>query len=184
MELESKQVAILVEDNYEALEVWYPNLRLHEAGAEVTIVGPQARSYMSSYGLPVQAHVSADHVQAKDFDAIVIPGGSAAEAISQQPGMLALIDEAIHQGKLLAMIVSAEQPVTTKPDDDKQNVQEVLDKHRNRGKQAARYETSSVTREGNLIKAYTPVDLPAFCRMIIAALSASHPSAAANANQD
>jgi DJ-1/PfpI family len=98
MDLEGKRVAILVEDNYEALEVWYLNLRLHEAGAEVTIVGPQAHSYMSSYGLPVQAQVSADHVQ--------------------------------------------------------------------------------------LIKAHTPADLPAFCRMIIAALSASPPSTAANANQD
>jgi protease I len=184
MDLEGKRVAILVEDNYEALEVWYPNLCLHEAGAEVSIIGPRARSYMSSYGLPVQADVSADHVQAKDFDAIVIPGGSAAEAISQQPGMLALIDEAIHQGKLLAMIVSTEQPLTITPDDDKKNMRDLLGKRGNIGKEAGRYENGSVIRDSNLIKAYTPADLPAFCRMIIAALSASHPSAAANANQD
>jgi deglycase len=90
MELRGKRVAILVEDNCDALEVWYPHLRLREAGAEVTIVGPEARIYMSRHGLPVQARVGADQVRADDFEAIVIPGGSAAEAISQQPAMLAL----------------------------------------------------------------------------------------------
>jgi putative intracellular protease/amidase len=43
-------------------------------------------------------------------------------------------------------------------------------------------EDSAVIRE-NLIRARTPVDLPAFCRMIIAALSAPPTPAAANANQ-
>jgi hypothetical protein len=33
------------------------------------------------------------------------------------------------------------------------------------------YKDSAVIRHGNLIMARTPVDLPAFCRMIIAALS-------------
>lgn len=37
MELQGKRVAILVEDNYEDLELWYPTLRLLEAGAHVTV---------------------------------------------------------------------------------------------------------------------------------------------------
>jgi putative intracellular protease/amidase len=52
MDLEGKRVAILVEDNYEALEVWYPNLRIHEAGAEVTIVGPQAQAICQATVFP------------------------------------------------------------------------------------------------------------------------------------
>jgi protease I len=66
---------------------------------------------MSRHGLPVQARVGVDQVRADDFEALVIPGGSAAEVISQQSVMLALIHEAIHQGKLIAMIVTAGRPL-------------------------------------------------------------------------
>jgi len=39
MELRGKRVAILAENNYQELELWYPLLRLREAGATVTVVG-------------------------------------------------------------------------------------------------------------------------------------------------
>jgi putative intracellular protease/amidase len=34
MELENRRIAILAEDGYEDLELWYPLLRMREAGAE------------------------------------------------------------------------------------------------------------------------------------------------------
>jgi len=39
MPLQEKRIAILAEDLYEDLELWYPALRFREAGAEVTLVG-------------------------------------------------------------------------------------------------------------------------------------------------
>ena len=57
MELEGKRVAVLVEDNYADLEFWYPTLRLQETGAEVCIVGLEARRYTSEHGLPIQADI-------------------------------------------------------------------------------------------------------------------------------
>ena len=39
MELQGKRVAVLVEDDYQELELWYPVLRMREAGAEVRIIG-------------------------------------------------------------------------------------------------------------------------------------------------
>ena len=48
MELEGKRIAILAEDMYQELELWYPLLRLQEAGAEVTVVGmPGVKEYHS-----------------------------------------------------------------------------------------------------------------------------------------
>lgn len=35
-------VAVLVEDMYEELELWYPYHRLREAGVDVRLVGPAA----------------------------------------------------------------------------------------------------------------------------------------------
>ena len=40
MNLTGKRVAVLVEQKYEELEVWYPVYRLREAGCAVTLVGP------------------------------------------------------------------------------------------------------------------------------------------------
>lgn len=36
MSLTGKNVAILAENNYQELELWYPLLRLREAGADAT----------------------------------------------------------------------------------------------------------------------------------------------------
>ena len=155
MELRGKRVAILVEDDYKALEVWYPLLRFREAEAAMTVVGLTARSYVSTDGIPIHADASAEQVRADDFEAIVIPGGSAAETISQHPEMLALISEAIRQHKVIAMIV---QP-----------------RHEEMLNDEGSYEIGAVIQEGNLIKAQPPVDLPVFCRMIIAALSSPSP---------
>ena len=39
MDLQGKRVAILAENNYQDLELWYLLLRMREAGAEVKVVG-------------------------------------------------------------------------------------------------------------------------------------------------
>src|SRR4030095_7258635 len=55
MSLDRKRVALLAEDLYEDPELWYPYYRLLEAGAQVRIVGPQAKTYTSKHGYPVMA---------------------------------------------------------------------------------------------------------------------------------
>jgi len=48
MSLTGKRVAILAENNYQELELWYPLLRLREEGAEVKVIGTgNADKYLS-----------------------------------------------------------------------------------------------------------------------------------------
>ena len=55
-----KRVAVLVEKLYEDLELWYPVLRLREAGCSVKIVGPKAHeSYASKHGYPCKSEAAA-----------------------------------------------------------------------------------------------------------------------------
>ena len=104
-DLQGKRVAVLVEKFYEDLELWYPVLRLREAGRQVKIVGPKAgETYASKHGYPAKADVAAAEVKADDFDAIVIPGGYSPDHMRRHPAMVDLVTEAARQGKVLAAI--------------------------------------------------------------------------------
>src|SRR5256712_3004007 len=108
MELAGKRVAVLAEDHYENLELWYPVLRLREAGAQVTIVGPKAgESYKSKEGYPAKADLSMDDARASDFDAVIVPGGYAPDRMRRHPAMLRLVREAFQAGKVGAAICHA-----------------------------------------------------------------------------
>ena len=52
-DLTGQRVLIFVGDDYEDLELWYPVLRLREAGATVTRAGPVAGTiYHGKHGYP------------------------------------------------------------------------------------------------------------------------------------
>src|SRR5215470_17978407 len=109
MELQGKRVAILVEDNYEDLELWYPSLRLLEAGARVTVVGTGAASYTSKHGIVVQADTHAEQVHAEDFDALIIPSGPPLSVREPSPALSAFVYTAIQRGKVVAAVSVAGQ---------------------------------------------------------------------------
>ena len=101
-----KRVAILVEELYQVLEVWYPWLRLREeSGIEVKFVGSGTKeSFPSKEGYPVKADYSIAQVNAEDFDAVIIPGGFAPDFMRRTPKMAEFI-RAIHdQGGVVASI--------------------------------------------------------------------------------
>jgi len=172
MELKGKRIAVLAENNYQELEVWYPLLRLREAGAETFVVGSgSADTYTSKHGYPVQVDAVADQVRAADLDAIVIPGGYAPDLMRRYPAMVNLVREAFEQGKVVAAICHAGWMLVSA------NVLKgkkatcffaIKDDLVNAG---AIYIDAEVVRDGNLITSRMPSDLPAFCRTIIEALS-------------
>jgi protease I len=53
MSLDGVRIALLIEDEYQILEGWYPLLRLQAAGAEVKVVGSGRKgSFHSKEGYP------------------------------------------------------------------------------------------------------------------------------------
>ena len=173
MELKGKRVAVLAEDNYENLELWYPLLRLREAGADVTIVGPKAgESYKSKEGYPAKADLSMGDARSADFDAVIIPGGYAPDRMRRHQAMLRLVRESFQAGKVVASICHAAWvPISAGIVKGKTMtcVSAVKDDVINAG---ATYVDKEVVVDGNLISSRTPPDLPAFCREIVKALGA------------
>ncbi|MGB3905159.1 MAG: type 1 glutamine amidotransferase domain-containing protein [Anaerolineae bacterium] len=171
MSLKGKRIAVLAEDYYQELELWYPVLRLREAGAEVLVVGTgSADTYTSKHGYPVTVDAAVEEVQASDFDALVVPGGYAPDRLRRYPAVNALAREMFLEGKVVASIchgawvlISADilrgRTATC--------FSGIKDDVINAG---ATYIDQEVVQDGNLITSREPDDLPAFCRTIIAAL--------------
>jgi protease I len=171
MELEGKRMAILAEDDYQEIELWYPLLRMREAGAEVIVVGmPGVDAYHSKHGYPVQVEAAASEVSAGDFDAIIVPGGYAPDRMRRHRSMLDLVRDISERGGVVAMICHAAWvPISAGIMSGKvtTSVLAIKDDVINAG---AEWVDQEVVQDGNLISSRGPGDLPAFCRTIIAAL--------------
>src|SRR5262249_42131056 len=105
MEMANTRVAILVEQQYQEMEVWYPAYRLREAGCKVIFVGPEAGvTYPSKLGYPAKSDKAAKDVSANDFDMLVIPGGFAPDFMRRTDAMIRFASVMAEQGKVIGAI--------------------------------------------------------------------------------
>src|SRR5580704_13614541 len=92
--LDGTHILIFVGDEYEDLELWYPKLRLEEAGAHVTLGGPEAgKIYRGKHGYPSAAEAAIADMEAADFHGVVCPGGWMPDKIRRDPQALAIVRE-------------------------------------------------------------------------------------------
>ena len=98
----SKPVAILVHEDYQDLELWYPLLRLREEGKAVSVISAEPnKTFMSKLEYPVIADHGIDEVKGADFGAVLIVGGRSAKIIAEEPRMQRFIKDAAASGALL-----------------------------------------------------------------------------------
>ncbi|HVK16863.1 MAG TPA: type 1 glutamine amidotransferase domain-containing protein [Fimbriiglobus sp.] len=172
MNLSGKRVAVLVEQKYEELEVWYPVYRLREAGCTVTLVGPEAgKTYPSKLGYPAKADAAAGEVSASDFDAVVIPGGFAPDYIRRSEAMLKLVRAAGEAGKPVAAICHGPWVLCSTSllkGKTATCFHSIKDDVVNAG---AKYVDREVVVDGNVITSRKPDDLPAFVTAVMKALA-------------
>lgn len=162
---ESKHIAVLAENEFEDLEMWYPVLRLREAGHQVTVIGSgSAPEYKGKYGLKIKVDKAIDEVSPKDFDGLVLPGGWAPDKMRRYPAMVDFvkaIDEGekpiasiCHGGWMLASArVCQGRRLTSTP-----GIRHDLE---NAG---ATWVDAPVVRDGHHVSSRRPDDLPDFMR--------------------
>ena len=100
-----KKIAILVEDLYQVLEVWYPLLRLQETGMKVVTIGTGSKeSYNSKEGYPIKVDASIQQVKPTDFDGVVIPGGYAPDILRRYDTVVNFVRRLYVDGRVVAAI--------------------------------------------------------------------------------
>jgi putative intracellular protease/amidase len=77
------------------------------------VVGAEPnRTYFSTLEYPVIPDYGIDEVHAKDFTAVIVPGGRSAKIIAEEPRMVRFVKEAAAGGALLAAIAEGTTAVT------------------------------------------------------------------------
>jgi protease I len=167
MELRSKKIVVLVAEEHDTREFWYPFYRLKEAGAEVLIAGKESgKEYPSKNKLMAKADIAWADIDPQEIDGIVIPGGFGPDYMRRSPECVALVREADKAGKLIAFIchagwlpISADilrgRRATSFPS--------IRDDMVNAG---CEWQDSEVVLDGNLVSSRNPNDLPGFMRAV------------------
>lgn len=172
--LAGQKFLVLTGEIYEDLELWYPKLRLIEAGGAVVVAGPQAGvEYLGKNGYPCRSDVAIAQVAAADFQGLVVPGGFMPDKLRRDPQVLQLVRDFAESGKLVAAIchggwipISARVyrgvRVTGSPG--------IKDDLINAG---ALWEDAPVVVDRQFVSSRKPDDLPDFCRGILQVLGAT-----------
>jgi protease I len=171
--LAEKHVAMLVEDEFEDYELTGPLDALRAAGMTVVLVGPVAGAeYRGKKGTAVvKAELAMGAAKAKNFDAVVIPGGHAPDKMRMRHAMVDLVRDSMEANKPVAAICHGPQVLISANALRGRTLTcwpSIAIDVKNAG---GLYVDKPVVVDGNLITSRKPDDVPLFCDAIIKALS-------------
>lgn len=170
--LDGKRVLILVGDVYEDLELWYPKLRLIEAGASVVVAGPEAGAhYAGKNGYPCTSDAAIAEMVAAGFDGLVVPGGFMPDKLRRDRAVLDLVRDFANASKLVAAICHGGWIPISAGVYDGVRVTGSLGIKDDLVNAGAVWEDAPVVVDRHFVSSRKPDDLPEFCRASIAVLS-------------
>ncbi|MFN0066096.1 MAG: type 1 glutamine amidotransferase domain-containing protein [Limisphaerales bacterium] len=156
-----------VDDIYEDLELWYPKLRLEEAGWAMRLAGPELRTFAGKHGYPASADLLLKDARSTDFAGLLIPGGFMPDKLRRDPQVLALTREFFAAGKLVAFICHGGWiPISARILRGRRATGSlgIQDDLENAG---AVWVDEPVVVDGNLVSSRTPRDLAPFARAMV-----------------
>jgi protease I len=169
----NKTLLAFLDDVYEDLELWYPRLRLEEAGYALKCAAPELKTYTGKHGYPAQPDLRLKDARSKDFCGLLVPGGFMPDKLRRDAKVLSLTREFFGQGKLVAFICHGGWiPISAKILEGKRATgsRGIKDDLENAG---AVWVDEPVVVDGNLISSRTPRDLPAFGEAMVKFLDAN-----------
>lgn len=166
-----KNIAVLVEDMYQDLEVWYPYLRLKEEGYRVFSVGTgRSKIYKSKHGYEITQDLTVKKASRMDFSAVIIPGGFAPDILRRYKDINDFVRDNFRKGRVIASICHGGWVLVSAGILDGMTATSffaIKDDLINAG---AKYVDKEVVVDRNLITSRKPEDLPAFMKAVLKAL--------------
>ncbi|QXE00262.1 type 1 glutamine amidotransferase domain-containing protein [Terribacillus sp. DMT04] len=173
MELSGKKILSFVSDDFEDLELWYPVLRLREAGAEVHLASETAETvYKGKYGVPATSDISFEDADPQQYDALLVPGGWSPDKLRRYDSVLEITRHFHTHKKAIGQICHAGWVLISADILDGVNVTStpgIKDDMTNAG---AIWHDEPVVVDGHIVSSRRPPDLPDYLRELIKVIQA------------
>lgn len=182
-DLQGKKIAILATDGFEQVELTEPKKALEEAGAATEVVSLKSGAIKGwktkDWGDSVKVDTTLDQARARDYDALVLPGGVInPDHLRMEPKAVQFVKDFVATGRPVAAIchgpwmlaeagVVKGKTITSWPS--------IRTDLKNAG---ANVVDQEVVRDGQFITSRKPDDIPAFNRALIETLSGKAAKAA------
>lgn len=168
----TKKILVLVHQQAEDLELWYPIYRLMEEGYQVHMASESAdQAFKGKYGVPYKSDISWNTADAGQYDGLLIPGGWAPDVIRRFDVVKELVRAFNEQNKPIGQICHAGWVTISANILKGKNVTStpgIKDDMVNAG---AIWHDESVVVDGNLVSSRKPSDLPAYVKAFIEVLA-------------
>jgi protease I len=155
-------IAILVGPEYEDLEVWYPKLRLEEAGYTTPLVGIGEASYAGKHGYPAKMDAHVKDFTAADLAGILAPGGWAPDKLRRDRTLLELVKGVHDAGQLVATICHGPWILISAGIVRGRRLTGSMGIKDDLTNAGATFVDEACVVDGNIVSARVPKDLPAF----------------------
>lgn len=160
-------VLILVGPEYEDLEVWYPKLRLEEAGYDAPMAGIGEPMYRGKHGYPANMDGHARDWRAEQLIGILAPGGWAPDKLRRDPHVLQLVRDVHTAGKLVATICHGPWILISAGIVRGRTLTSTVGIRDDLVNAGATWVDQPVVCDGNIVSSRVPKDLPAFGRACV-----------------
>lgn len=170
--LNGLRVAILVADGFEQVEMTEPRKALQEAGADTQIVSPAKREVQGwnhhDKADKFDVDVALDDAQARDFGALLLPGGVAnPDYLRTLPHAVDFVREFIQAGKPVAVICHGPWTLIEADVVRGRNMTSWPSVKTDLVNAGAHWTDEAVVIDHGLVSSRKPDDIPAFNRAMI-----------------
>ena len=165
-----EKVLILVGPEYEDLEVWYPRLRLEEAGFDVKLAGTGEREYRGKHGYPCTVDGRVADFPAAGLAGLVVPGGWAPDKLRRDAEVLRRVREVHAAGKMVATICHGPWVLVSAGIVRGRRMTSTVGIRDDLVNAGAEWVDAPAVVDGTLVSARVPKDLPAFAKAMLEVL--------------
>ena len=174
-DLSNAHVLILATDGFEQSELFEPRRALLDAGAQVTLASVKTDPIQGvehdQPGRTITPDLVLDAVDTRDYDALLLPGGVAnPDRLRLEDRAVEIVEEFVEGGKLVAAICHAPWLLIEADVVDGRRMTSWPSVRTDLANAGASVMDEEVVRDGQFITSRKPEDIPAFNRVVIAAL--------------